>query len=113
MWVARPDLTTEHPFRRQHPIGPYVVDFVCPGRKLAIELDGGQHAQRAEETPPAPERSCDAAIASSAFGTMTSCIISPACSKSSDENWTPDRADIPSPPLGGEGGDPSRQRWGG
>jgi very-short-patch-repair endonuclease len=33
-----------HRFRRQHPIGPYVVDFACPGRKLAVELDGGQHA---------------------------------------------------------------------
>jgi very-short-patch-repair endonuclease len=31
-------------FRRQHPIGPYIVDFVCLERKLVIELDGGQHA---------------------------------------------------------------------
>ena len=29
--------------RRQHPIGPYVVDFVCLDRKLVIEIDGGQH----------------------------------------------------------------------
>ena len=29
--------------RRQHPIGRRVVDFACPQRKLAIELDGGQH----------------------------------------------------------------------
>jgi very-short-patch-repair endonuclease len=36
-------------FRRQHPIGSHVVDFACPGRKLAIELDGGQHAQQADE----------------------------------------------------------------
>ena len=31
-------------FRRQHPVGQYIVDFVCLERKLIIELDGGQHA---------------------------------------------------------------------
>ncbi|MFL6797130.1 MAG: endonuclease domain-containing protein [Xanthobacteraceae bacterium] len=31
-------------FRRQHPAGPYSVDFYCPALGLAIELDGGQHA---------------------------------------------------------------------
>jgi very-short-patch-repair endonuclease len=31
-------------FRRQHPIGIYIVDFCCPEAKLVIELDGGQHA---------------------------------------------------------------------
>ncbi len=31
-------------FRRQHPIQPYIVDFICPEKKLVIELDGGQHA---------------------------------------------------------------------
>ncbi|WP_097092350.1 endonuclease domain-containing protein [Novosphingobium sp. Chol11] len=30
-------------FRRQHPAGPYVVDFFCPARKLAIEVDGKAH----------------------------------------------------------------------
>ena len=30
-------------FRRQYPIGSYVVDFVCRELKLIIELDGGQH----------------------------------------------------------------------
>jgi very-short-patch-repair endonuclease len=33
-------------FRRQHPIGPCVADFCCPSRKLIVELDGGQHANR-------------------------------------------------------------------
>lgn len=36
-------------FRRQHPIGRYVVDFYCHEAKLAIELDGGQHAELAQE----------------------------------------------------------------
>jgi very-short-patch-repair endonuclease len=30
-------------FRRQHPCGPYILDFYCPGTRLAVELDGGQH----------------------------------------------------------------------
>ena len=30
-------------FRRQHPIGKYIVDFVSLDRKLIIEIDGGQH----------------------------------------------------------------------
>jgi very-short-patch-repair endonuclease len=32
-------------FRRQAPIGHYIVDFVCFERRLVIELDGGQHAE--------------------------------------------------------------------
>jgi very-short-patch-repair endonuclease len=31
-------------FRRQHPIGQYIADFVCLERKFIIELDGGQHS---------------------------------------------------------------------
>jgi very-short-patch-repair endonuclease len=33
-------------FRRQQPIGRYIVDFVCFEGKLVIELDGGQHAEK-------------------------------------------------------------------
>jgi very-short-patch-repair endonuclease len=33
-------------FRRQHPIGPFIVDFCCIERGLAVELDGSQHAER-------------------------------------------------------------------
>lgn len=32
-------------FRRQAPIGPYVVDFFCPAKRLIVELDGGHHNQ--------------------------------------------------------------------
>lgn len=32
-----------HKFRRQVPIGPYIVDFVCYRSRLIIEVDGGQH----------------------------------------------------------------------
>jgi very-short-patch-repair endonuclease len=30
-------------FRKQHPVGPYVLDFYCDARKLAVEVDGGSH----------------------------------------------------------------------
>ena len=32
-------------FRRQHPIGPWILDFYCAERRLAIEVDGECHAQ--------------------------------------------------------------------
>jgi len=31
-------------FRRQHPIGPYVLDFYCAEAKLAVEVDGESHS---------------------------------------------------------------------
>jgi very-short-patch-repair endonuclease len=33
-------------FRRQHPVGRYVLDFYCPSVRLAVELDGDEHASR-------------------------------------------------------------------
>ena len=33
-------------FRRQHPIAGYIADFICLDKKLIVELDGGQHAER-------------------------------------------------------------------
>jgi very-short-patch-repair endonuclease len=33
-------------FRRQMPVGNYIVDFCCLKSKLIIEVDGGQHAAR-------------------------------------------------------------------
>ncbi len=35
-------------FKRQHSIGPYILDFYCPDKKLAIELDGSQHLDNKE-----------------------------------------------------------------
>jgi adenine-specific DNA-methyltransferase len=32
--------------RRQHPVGPYIVDFYCAQAKLAIEIDGRSHDER-------------------------------------------------------------------
>ena len=36
-------------FRRQQPIGKYIVDFACFEKKIVIELDGGQHADNATQ----------------------------------------------------------------
>jgi len=36
-------------FRRQHPIGPFIADFACAGARLVVELDGGQHCDRASD----------------------------------------------------------------
>jgi len=41
-------------FRRQLPIGPYIVDFVCLERRLVVEVDGGQHL---EQIPQDEQRS--------------------------------------------------------
>jgi very-short-patch-repair endonuclease len=35
-------------FRRQHPFGDYILDFVCLSNKLIIEVDGGQHCLQTE-----------------------------------------------------------------
>ena len=35
-------------FRRQHPVGRFVVDFFCLEQGIVVELDGGQHAVQTE-----------------------------------------------------------------
>ena len=37
-------------FRRQHPLGPYVLDFYCAEARLCIEADGGQHWDPEQQT---------------------------------------------------------------
>jgi very-short-patch-repair endonuclease len=46
LWNALRKELKGHRFRRQHPIGDYIVDFICLSEKLVIEVDGGYH-----ETP--------------------------------------------------------------
>lgn len=33
-------------FRRQHPIGRYIVDFFCSSKNMIVEVDGGVHVER-------------------------------------------------------------------
>lgn len=35
-------------FRRQHPVGPYILDFYCSAARLAVEVDGQQHLEDAQ-----------------------------------------------------------------
>jgi very-short-patch-repair endonuclease len=37
-----------HKFRRQHPLGLYIVDFVCLEKRVVVEVDGGQHVEQTE-----------------------------------------------------------------
>ena len=44
LWVAlRRKAMEGWRFRRQHPIGPYVLDFYCDRARLAVEVDGQTH----------------------------------------------------------------------
>jgi very-short-patch-repair endonuclease len=57
-------------FRRQHPMGPYIVDFCCVDKKLIVELDGTQHLESADYDARRPYFSSARDIASSGFGIM-------------------------------------------
>lgn len=37
-------------FKRQFPVGPFIVDFACPAQRLVVEIDGGQHDENAKDT---------------------------------------------------------------
>jgi very-short-patch-repair endonuclease len=45
-WLLRSRQLQGFKFRRQTPIGRYVVDFVCHEAHLILEVDGSQHADR-------------------------------------------------------------------
>ena len=49
LWSILRDRQFKHlKFRRQQPLGPYFVDFVCFEHRLIVELDGGQHTEEAD-----------------------------------------------------------------
>jgi very-short-patch-repair endonuclease len=43
LWKALRHELRAYRFRRQHPIGDYIADFVCLSRRLIVEVDGGYH----------------------------------------------------------------------
>jgi very-short-patch-repair endonuclease len=49
LWHALRGAQLGASFRRQHPVGPYVLDFYCPSAGLAVELDGDEHATRTHQ----------------------------------------------------------------
>ncbi len=60
IWYRVRDKQLGVKFRRQQPIGNYVVDFVCFEKKLVIEIDGGEHSiinefSPSPLSPPPPE----------------------------------------------------------
>jgi very-short-patch-repair endonuclease len=36
-------------FRRQYPVGSFIVDFICVEKNLVIEVDGGPHGENVEQ----------------------------------------------------------------
>ncbi len=49
LWYVLRAENLGYKFRRQEPIGSYIVDFVAYEKKLIIELDGGQHYQNEDD----------------------------------------------------------------
>ncbi|MBO4811387.1 MAG: endonuclease domain-containing protein [Prevotella sp.] len=43
LWEALRNLNCGYHFRRQHPIGDYIADFICLKKKLVVEVDGDYH----------------------------------------------------------------------
>jgi very-short-patch-repair endonuclease len=108
MWLALRELPTEHRFRRQHPIGSYVVDFACLGRKLAIELDGGQHAQQEKEYAARTRE-----IARRGYRVIRFWNNDVMHNLAGVLDVIRRELECPLCPSGGKGGDPSLQRRGG
>ena len=47
-WALRERRMDGVRFRRQHPIGRYIADFVCLEKRLVVEVDGGHHTEDAQ-----------------------------------------------------------------
>jgi very-short-patch-repair endonuclease len=54
LWHALRGAQLGASFRRQHPVGPYVLDSYCASAGLAVELDGDEHTSRAHRDSVRP-----------------------------------------------------------
>ena len=107
-------------FRRQHPAGSFVLDFYCPSLRLAIELDGGQHAQGHQEASDRRReqwlnergvsvvRFWNSDVATNMFGVLET--IATKIGELQATKMTPTRRWRADLPLSGGGGPNSRQR---
>ena len=62
LWdVLRDNQVGDCRFRRQHPVGTFVLDFYCPAARLAVEVDGSIHDREgAKETDAARQEEIEA-----------------------------------------------------
>jgi very-short-patch-repair endonuclease len=114
-------------FRRQHPAGNYILDFYCSALRLAIELDGGQHAMTISRDRARDECLSEHGVTVLRFWNSDvtqnlSGVLEVIAAKVSElkaqsahsvDRWTPThRGETPTPtlPLSGGGGTPSVQR---
>jgi very-short-patch-repair endonuclease len=67
LWQALRQQRTTVKFRRQHPTGPYMVDFFCGDARLAIEIDGEAHSRGDR---PGRDAARDAWLLSSGIATL-------------------------------------------
>ena len=67
LWRELRKRPSGHKFRRQHPAGPYVLDFVCMQARLAIEVDGEAHSRGKN---PARDEARDAWLLSQGYRTL-------------------------------------------
>ena len=93
-------------FRRQHPVGRFILDFYCPAAKLGLEVDGGIHDGQAERDEERSASSPPEGTASCASATMKSSPPSPRSSRGSKRQ----RIGRAPSPDDGEGGALSRYR---
>ena len=67
LWIILRSRSGGFKFRRQHPCGPFVLDFYCASAALAIEVDGAAHSMG---TRPARDESRDAWCAAQRIKTL-------------------------------------------